>query len=461
MRIRENIRAARRPRERMNKHFLFGWLLLFTLAAAPLDVQPQVDWFRTGTGMGVQKIRVALPSFTARDAQVETFAEVFNSVLWNDLEVSGILELVSPSFYPLSVPQRPAELQHEAWSEAPTGAHMVAYGVVLTGENQLLVDAWLSDVRNPRSPPVLGKRYRGDLTEDQARQLAHQFADDIIERLSGGLPGIARSKIAYVSDRSGSKEIWVMDYDGQNQRQLTRCGTLCLTPRWSPDNAQIAYTAYEQASGGVPRTRIQIFSLVMNRNVAFPAFEGTTTTPAWSPNGQRIAFSSSRSGDPEIYDASRDGSGLRRLTHVRGVDVSPAWNPRTGNQIAFVSDRGGSPQIYLMDAEGANVERLTDGTGYAVSPAWSPNGQLLAFSWQREGGPFDLYVMDVATRQTVQLTRDAGRNEQPSWAPDGRHLVFQSTRNGRNQIWMMLADGTGLRQLTFERSNTAPNWAWR
>ena len=143
------------------------------------------------------------------------------------------------------------------------------------------------------------------------------------------------------------------------------------------------------------------------------------------------------------------------------MDVSPAWNPRTGNQIAFVSDRGGSPQIYLMDAEGANVERLTDGTGYAVSPAWSPNGQLLAFSWQREGGPFDLYVMDVATRQTVQLTRDAGRNEQPSWAPDGRHLIFQSTRNGRNQIWMMLANGTGLRQLTFERSNTAPTWSWR
>lgn len=445
----------------MKNRLLLGWLLLFTLAALPFQVHSQVDWFRTGTGLGVQKVRLAVPSFAARSAEVEALTGVFNSVLWNDLEASGIIDLVSPSFYPLTVPQRPAELQHEAWSEPPVGAHMIAYGAVLSGENQLLVDAWLSDVRNPRSPPVIGKRYRGELTEDQARQLAHQFADDIIERLSGGQPGIARSKIAYVSDRSGSKEVWVMDYDGYGQRQVTRCGTLCLTPRWSPDNAQIAYTAYEQPSGGVPRTRIQIFSLVMSRTVAFPAFEGTTTTPAWSPDGQQIAFSSSRSGDPEIYVAGRDGSALRRLTHVRGVEVSPAWNPRTGNQIAFVSDRGGSPQIYLMDAEGANVERITDGTGHAVSPSWSPNGQLLAFAWQRDAGPFDVYVMDVATRQAVQLTRDAGRNEQPSWAPDGRHLVFQSTRSGRNQIWMMLADGTGARQLTFDRTNTAPNWSWR
>jgi TolB protein len=143
------------------------------------------------------------------------------------------------------------------------------------------------------------------------------------------------------------------------------------------------------------------------------------------------------------------------------VDVSPAFNRRTGQQIAFVSDRGGSPQIYLMSMDGSSVERLTAGEGYAVSPTWSPNGQLLAFAWQRSNSSFDIYVMDVATRQTVQLTRDSGRNEQPSWAPDGRHLVFQSTRSGRNQVWMMLADGSGVRQLTFEGSNTAPSWSWK
>jgi TolB protein len=228
----------------------------------------------------------------------------------NDLELSGVIELVSPSFYPLQAPTRLEELKPEAWTAAPTNAHMVAFGNLQFSGDQLLIEAWLSDVRNPQAAPVLAKRYRGDLTEDSARALAHQFADEIIERLSGGLPGIARSQIALVSDRSGSKEIWVMDYDGYNQRQVTRCGFLCLTPRWSPDNSKIAYTGYER--GEVPRNMIQVYSLVLNRRIAFPAFPGTPTTPAWSPDGNEIAFSSSQSGDPEIYIAGSDGFRPRR-----------------------------------------------------------------------------------------------------------------------------------------------------
>lgn len=253
-----------------------------------------------------------------------------------------------------------------------------------------------------------------------------------------------------------------MDYDGFNQKRLTSCNFICLTPRWSPDNSQIAYTAYEHTGAGgngAPRTAIQIYSMIMNRRVAFPAFAGTTTTPAWSPDGSEIALSSSSSGDQEIYAVRRDGGRPRRLTFSRGVDISPAWNPRTGSQIAFVSDRGGSPQIYLMDADGSNVERLTSGEGYAVSPSWSPNGQMLAFAWQRRDTNFDIFVMDVATRRTIQLTQNTGRNEEPTWAPDGRHLAFHSTRTGRSQIWMMLADGSGLRQLTFEGTNSAPQWS--
>lgn len=443
----------------MTARAILTGLILLALTGDALGVHPQEDWFRTGTGLGVEKVRLAVPAFAARSAAVETAAGVFNATLWNDLEMSGIVELVSPSFHPLQTPTRLEELQAEAWVAPPATAHMVAFGGLQFAENQLLVDAWLSDVRNPQAPPAIAKRYRADLTEEQARLLAHQFADEIVERLSGGLTGIARTQMAFVSDRSGSKEIWVMDYDGYNPRQVTRCGFMCLTPRWSPDSSRLAYTAYEGSE--VPRNSIQIYSLLMNRRIAFPVFGGTTTTPAWSPDAQELAFSSSRTGDPEIYVTASDGGRPRRLTYSRGVDVSPAWNPRTGKQIAFVSDRGGSPQIYLMDAEGANVERLSNGEGYAVSPAWSPNGQLIAFAWQRDNSNFDIYVMDVATRQTIQLTRDSGRNEQPSWAPDGRHLVFQSTRSGRNQVWLMLADGTGLRQLTFEGSNTGPHWSWR
>jgi TolB protein len=441
--------------------------LLITLCLAGIALLPQPgpaqqDWFRTGTGLGVEKVRLALPPFTAQDAGVETATGVFNSVLWNDLEMSGILDMVSPSFFPLTLPSNPENLDAEAWVEPPANAAMVAYGSLRLGEDQLLLDAWLTDVRNPRAPPVIAKRYRADATEEEARELAHQFADEIVRRLSGGLPGIARSKLAFVSTRTGSKEIWTMDYDGHDQRRVTHCNFLCLTPRWSPDSTQLAYTAYQRGGdSGVPRTAIQLHSLIMNRRVAFPAFKGTTTTPAWSPDGILLALSSSSSGDQELYVVGRDGGRLRRLTFSRGVDISPAWNPRTGEQIAFVSDRGGSPQIYLMDADGSNVERVTTGEGYAVSPAWSPNGQMLAFAWQRNNSPFDIYVLDVATREIVQLTSNSGRNEEPSWAPDGRHLAFQSTRSGRNQIWIMLADGTGLRQITFQGANTAPQWSQR
>jgi TolB protein len=436
-------------------------LLLIAIFPAPARLAQQ-DWFRTGTGLGVEKVRLALPAFPARGPEIQSAAGVFNAVLWNDLEQSGLIELVSPSFLPLAILARPDELKPEAWTAPPASAHMVAYGGLGFAEKQLVVDAWLSDVRNPQAQPIIAKRYRADLTDDEARRLAHEFADEIVARLSGGLPGIARTEIAFVSQRGAGKEIWVMDYDGYNQQRVIHCGEMCLTPRWSPDSSRLAFTAYEPGGEpGVTRVLVQVYSLVMGRRIAFPVLGGTTTTPAWSPDGQQLAFSSSRTGDQEIYVAASDGTRLRRLTYSPGVDISPAWNPRTGSQMAFVSDRSGSPQIYLMDADGSNVERLTSGEGYAVSPAWSPNGQLLAFAWQRDNSPFDIYVMDVATRQIVQLTRDSGRNEQPSWAPDGRHLAFQSTRSGRNQIWTMLADGTLARQLTFEGASTGSHWSPR
>ena len=157
-------------------------------------------------------------------------------------------------------------------------------------------------------------------------------------------------------------------------------------------------------------------------------------SPAWSPDGTKLAFSSSRSGDPEIYTVDASGADLKRLTSYKGPDVSPAWNRKTGAQIAWVSGRTGLPQIYTMESDGTNVQRLTD-QGYAVSPSWSPNGQFLVFSWMRQYGPGapgaqDIYIMDIASKQWVQLTHDGGRNDFPYWSPDGRHIIFQSSRAG-------------------------------
>jgi TolB protein len=434
-------------------------MLIAVLAVAGERPAAAQDWFKTGTGLGVSKARVAVPEFGARTTPAQPLEKTFHDVLWNDLEYCGILELVSPSFYPTKSPSQPNELNATEWSSAPSNAYMLAYGNLNVDGTGLAAAGFLSDVHNPTAPIALQKIYRGGATDADARRLAHQFADDIIARLSGGLPGIAQTQIAYVSTKSGNKEIWAMDYDGSNQHQLTHLKSISLTPRWSPDASRVAFTCYVPFRG-ITSPQICIYSTASDRMIAFPRYRGTNSSPAWSPDGGQIAFMSSQGGDPQIYICDADGSHLHKVTFSAGVSTSPAWNPKTGKQIIFVSDRGGEPVLYLANSDGSSVEKLDmPDMGYVVDPSWSPNGQLLAFSWRRPSGNFDIYIMDIVTRQLVELTRDAGRNERPSWAPDGRHIVFESTRNGARQIWTVLADGSQPKQLTFEGQNESPNWS--
>ncbi|HXM63411.1 MAG TPA: Tol-Pal system beta propeller repeat protein TolB [Terriglobales bacterium] len=439
-------------------------VVFFLLLTATLVVTPCLgqDWIKTGTGLGMEKVRLAVPDFrpSTADPKNADLLNVFDGTLWNDLDNAGIFDMVSKSFYPLAIPGTPTDVQFAAWSAPPPNAAMLAFGNLgVTGGN-VTVQGWLYDVKNIASPQVLGKQYQDSATADAARLIAHKFANEIIFRLGGGIPGVAESQIYFVSSRTGHKEIWVMDYDGANQRQITHLNGISLSPRISPDGSRLAFSSVTKSGW-----EILMYSMDLNRLVTFPKFGGTNLSPAWTSDGTKLAFSSSRSGDPEIYTADQSGTNLKRVTSFKGPDVSPVWNRKTNAQIAWVSGRTGLPQIYTMEADGTNVQRLTD-QGYAVSPAWSPNGQFLAFAWVRRYGPgapgaSDIYLMDVASKQWVQLTHDGGRNDFPSWSPDGRHIVFQSSRSGGEQIWEMLADGSNPKQLTVTGSNTQPNWSWK
>jgi TolB protein len=437
-------------------------VLLFAGIFAVAVMARAQDWVHTGTNLGAQKIRIAAADFkpVGNDPALSNAQQTFNQVLYSDLSNAGIFDMVSKSLAPTSTPGSPAEINLAQWSAPPASAAMVAFGAINVQSGRVIVYGWLFDAKNTQSPQVLGQQYNEADTPDTARHIAHEFADAIISRLGGGINGIAESKIFYVSDRSGNKEIWEMDYDGANQHQITHLGQICLSPRISPDGGRLAFN--ELSSKG---SNIRIFSMSLNRLVAFPIHDGTDFSPAWAPDGNNIAFSSSRSGDPEIWMSSASGFNLRRLTSFRGPDVSPVFNPKTGTQIAWISGRTGLPQVYTMDSDGTAVQRITDG-GYATSPSWSPNGQFLAYAWSRHYGPGapggqDIYVMDIASHRWIQLTHDIGRTDFPSWSPDGRHIVFQRTTHGHSEIWTMLADGSEQHALTKTGNGRMPNWSWK
>jgi TolB protein len=420
---------------------------------------------------------IAVPDLRGSGA-AQPLMNAFNETLYNDLDGSGIFKMVAKSMYPLQVPQQPSDF-HEPpaaqparpgqpprtgggawladWSSPPVSANYLAFGYTAVQNDVLVLYGWLFNVGQPTiaQAQVLGKRYFGSVDETGARKIAHEFAADIISQFGGN--SLLGSKIYFVSSRTGHKEVWVMDPDGSNQKQISHFNSLSIMPAVSPDGTKIAFTSYVHGNPA-------IFILATDSGRRLPFYNQVASmnaTPDFTPDGKQLLYSSTASGWAQIYAANIDGSNLRRISSTRALEVEPKVNPKTGADMAFVSGRSGPQQIYRMNMDGTDVQRLSNGEGEASNPAWHPNGQLLAFAWTRgfATGNFNIFIMDVATRKYNQLTYGAGRNENPTWAPDGRHLGFMSTRSGSDQIWTMLADGTQLKQLTTTGKNGTPIWA--
>src|SRR6202012_3595042 len=224
------------------------------------------DRIKIELNMGQERPRIAVPDFkTTGDPQTVPLITVFNQTLWYDLDNAGIFDMVAKSFYPSQQPGQPGEMQAKQWSDPPANAGVLTFGNLAINSGKVEVQGWLYDVKNQGAPQILGKQYREDASVENARIIAHRFADEIIARLGSGIAGIAESQIYFVSNRSGAKEIWSMDYDGANQKQLTKLGSIALSPRISPDGSRLAFSALTNDSW-----QIKMYSMDLGRPVAFP-----------------------------------------------------------------------------------------------------------------------------------------------------------------------------------------------
>ncbi|MHB8078946.1 MAG: hypothetical protein ACYDIE_06800 [Candidatus Krumholzibacteriia bacterium] len=298
---------------------------------------------------------------------------------------------------------------------------------------------------------VLGKRYAP--ARDQLRATAHHFADQVVQLLTGE-PGIALSRIVFSRGRGDRRDLWVVDYDGENLVRLTANRTLNLCPSWSPDGGRIAFTSYSDGQQGA-----YLLDTATGRVRLVIATPGLNLGPVWRPDGQELLLSLSKDGNPEIYRIDLAGQIVRRLTVSPAIEISPDWSPN-GRDIVFTSDRTGTPQLYVMDGDGAGRNRLTFEGDYNDSGMWSPNGEQIVYV-TRTGTRTFLVLIAASGENRRLLTDDGWRHaEDPSWAPDGRHVVFASDRSGATKLYVMDVVDGAWRQLTFgNEPDITPAWS--
>jgi len=444
-----------------------NWLGAMVLAASavvaaqqPAPQQPPttIDLGKIGLEPGTPP-RLAVPELIALSSDKETqdAARVISEVLWDDLNYEREFYMIPRDTYK-SIPRVASmdEVPYERWREL--GADIVVVGVVQRASAGIRVELRLYSVRARQS--VYAREYNGSVANP--RLYAHTFSDEAHLALRN-LRGVARTRLTFSSDRNREavvatvekrdvKEVYVADYDGANPRRITINRTLNITPNWAPDGRSIAYTSYRT---GVPDVLISnIYAGTMEQPTKGV---GQNWLPVFSPDGRRIAFVSNRDGNSEIYVANRDGSNLTRLTNNPAIESTPTWSP-AGTQIAFTSERSGTPQIYVVNVDGSGLRKITS-ESYADRATWSPAPfNEIAFT-ARTGPGFDIKILAIGTGETRQITFGEGTNESPAWSPNGRHLAFMSTRAGRSQIFTVDRDGRNLRQLTRDGNNTTPHWS--
>jgi TolB protein len=370
------------------------------------------------------------------------------------LEFSGLFTIIDPKAFLGPVRSAPLDSGTPVvctnWRQIGTDA--LVQGEVQATSDEARIEFRVLDVSRG-CLRMVRKRYTADRRD--AGRIGSTIADDIVG-LFTGQPGVSDTEIAFISSRSGSKEVFVMNADGTHLRSATNNRSINSFPSWSPSGEEIIYTSYRHRNRPhlfmLTRGRRSPGRILRNLDSGAPLYRGV-----FAPSGDRLAVVMSVDGATEILTVGRNGGDLRRLTRNRIIDISPAWSP-DGKRIAFVSDRAGAPQIYVMDRDGSDVRRLTFTGSYNTAPEWSPDGRWIAYE-SRVGSQFDIWLIDPEGTENFPLVTHPRNDEHPTWAPDGRKIAFSSTRRGRADIYVIDLNGENLRRVTQGGGdNTNPAW---
>jgi TolB protein len=384
------------------------------------------------TGVGANQFPIAIAPFAGdAPAQVD-----LAKVIRDDLARSGAFRVVDAGATPVALPAAssvPADLAN--WKGR--GADALAIGSVTR-----LADGRY-DVRYRLFDAVKQASLDGQSFVVQAGQLrltAHHIADRIYERLTGER-GVFATRVAYVVQLSPTAfELVVADSDGANPQTALRSREPIISPAWSPDGAKLAYVSFESR-----KPVVYVHNVSTGQRQVVANFKGNNSAPAFSPDGRTLAVTLTRDGLAQIYLMNVDGSNVRRLTQSSGIDTEAVFSP-DGKFIYFTSDRGGSPQIYRQGLDGGNAQRVSFGGEYAISPDVSPDGKSLAYV-ARRGGRFQVMLLDLERGSEIPLT-DTAKDESPSFAPNGKLVLYATEVGGRGVLGTASSDGRARARLT-------------
>jgi len=390
------------------------------------------------TGAGGSQIPVAVVGFAGESAVTPAISDVIEA----DLARSGRFRTLYTGPQNLN---DTSTIDFAPW-RAKNADALVVGGVYPVGGGRFEARFRLYDV--PKQAQLGALAFT--MTAQQARATGHRIADFIYEKLTGER-GVFSTRIAYVVKNGPRFQLQIADADGANAQAALSSLEPIMSPAWSPDGTRLAYVSFENK-----KPVVYVHSLATGRRAAVANFRGSNSAPAWSPDGRSLAVVLSREGGSQLFMMNADGSGVRRLLSSGAIDTEPFFAP-DGQSIYFTSDRGGSPQIYRVPAEGGPAQRVTFDGSYNVTPRPSPDGKYLAFV-RRDGGRFQVSVLDVASRQ-VQVLTDTERDESPSFAPNGRMLLYATHVGGRGVLAAVSSDGRVKQRLSVPAGDVRePAW---